>query len=383
MKHWDVIVLGLGGVGSAAIRHLASRGIRVLGIEQYTPAHQHGSSHGKTRIIRQAYFEHPAYVPLLDRAYDLWDQLERETGQSLFVRCGLVELGPPDGVVIPGVLRSARQYDLPIETLATSDVTRRWPGITGDSQWQAIVETNAGFLRVEDCVRAHLEMARRDGAQCRFGVAATQWRAYRNDVEVTTNEGSFRAKKLVVTGGPWSKQILGSLNIPLQVLRKHQYWIRPATNGFTLNDDFPCFFHETGDGFFYGFPAIDELGVKVARHSGGKPIPNPDASPGDVAIDHEDETLIKKYAENYLPGLGQAITSQAGCYYTSTPDEHFVIDHHPLHSNVTIIAGLSGHGFKFTSALGEVAGNLALDDPHTTDLSLFRLKRFEDRSNQD
>ena len=376
MADWDVIVLGLGGVGSAAIRHLASRGQRVLGIEQYAPAHDHGSSHGKTRIIRQAYFEHPSYVPLLRRAYELWDQLERESGQRLFVRCGLVEMGPADGVVIPGVIQSATNYGLPIERLTPQQVAERWPGIGGDAEWQAVVETNAGFLRVEDSVLAHLQMAQRAGADCRFGVIAKAWKVEGSGVTVSTTDGIHRAAHLVLAGGPWSGQLLGSLGIPLQVLRKHMYWFETDDIRFSVDAPFPCFFHETANGFFYGFPSLDSLGVKVARHSGGQAIEQPDVSPTTVELDVSDCRLVQDYVRRYLPGVSSQVSARAGCYYTTTPDEHFVVDRHPEHSQVTLIAGLSGHGFKFTSALGEVACNLALGEEPVADLSLFRIDRF-------
>lgn len=310
MADWDVIVLGLGGVGSAAIGHLASRRLRVLGIEQYTPAHQHGSSHGKTRIIRQAYFEHPAYVPLLRRAYDLWDQLEEESGQRLFVRCGLVEIGPADGVVIPGVIRSATTYGLPIERLTARQVANRWPGIGSDPDWHAVVETNAGFLHVEQSVLAHLRMAQRAGAVCRFEVAATGWQVDGSGVAVSTEEGIHRAAHLVIAGGPWSGQLLHSLGIPLQVLRKQMYWFETADTHFSVREHVPCFFHETSNGYFYGFPSLDSQGVKIARHSGGLAIDRPDASPAAVDLDVEDFGLVQDYVQRYLPGVSSKLVSR-------------------------------------------------------------------------
>ena len=313
---------------------------------------------------------------MLRRAYALWDQLERDSGQSLFVRCGLVEMGPERGVVIPGVIESATTYGLPIERLSPQEVSKRWPGIAGDPDWQAVIETNAGFLRVEDSVLAHLQLAQREGAVCRFGVQAKAWQLDGRGVVVTTTEGIHRAARLCLAGGPWSGQLLGSLDVKLQVLRKHQYWFETDARGFLLEDHFPCFFHETANGFFYGFPAIDSRGVKVARHSGGQALKRPDASPAPVDLDTEDLTLVQDFAHRYLPGVSSRLASRAGCYYTTTPDEHFVIDRHPQYSQVTLIAGLSGHGFKFTSALGEIACQLVLGEEPGVDLSLFRIDRF-------
>ncbi len=377
MSDWDVIVIGLGGVGSAAVGHLAARGVRVLGIEQYFPAHEHGSSHGKTRIIRQAYFEHPAYVPLLRRAYELWDQLQQELSQSLFVRCGLVEMGPADGVVIPGVLASAAAYDLQIERLTPREVAGRWPGIGGDPDWQAVVEMNAGFLYVEACVLAHLQLAKQAGGDCRFGVTANSWRIDGSGVCVSTSEGDHRAASLVLAGGAWSAQLLRSLEVPLQVLRKHLYWFESEPPGFSVSDQYPCFFHETASDCYYGFPSIDSMGVKVAKHGGGQAIVGPDASPGPAALDEEDLKSVQDYVRRYLPGVSSRRRSRAGCYYTMTPDAHFVIDRHPEQPQVTVIAGLSGHGFKFTSVLGEIASQLAVGETPAMDLSLFRIDRFQ------
>ncbi len=375
MATWDVIVLGLGGVGSATIRHLASRGTRVLGLEQYSPAHSHGSSHGQTRIIRQAYFEHPAYVPLLRRAYQLWEQLEQDSEQPLLQRCGLVEMGPSNGVVIPGVLKSATEYDLPIERLTAREVSGRWPGIACASDWDVVVETNAGFLRVESCVEAHLQLAERDGAECHFGVAAVEWTIDGAGVTVMTTEGPHHASRLIIAGGAWSVGLLRSLEIKLRVLRKHLYWFEPGRLGVALEDGYPCFFHETATGFYYGFPAIDQRGVKVARHSGGQPITGPDSTPRPVELDEEDLRLVEQYVVQCLPGARTRLLGRSGCYYTNTPDEHFIIDHHPQYPQVTIVAGLSGHGFKFTSVLGEIACHLALGESPEQDISLFRMDR--------
>ena len=190
MASWDVIVIGLGGVGSSAAYHLAKAGHRVLGIDQYPPAHDRGSSHGRTRIIRQAYFEHPAYVPLLQRSYQLWDELEQQAGEKLFYRTGLVELGPLNGIVIPGVLRSAAEHNLEIEQLSVAELSRCWPGISGQEDWQVVIERNAGFLGVEECVRSHLQTAHELGAGCLHGVKVERWEVDGSGVNVITSKST-------------------------------------------------------------------------------------------------------------------------------------------------------------------------------------------------
>ena len=374
MASWDVIVIGLGGVGSAATYHLAAAGHRVLGIDQYPLAHDRGSSHGKTRIIRQAYFEHPAYVPLLRRAYELWDDIERRANQKLFYRTGLVEMGPADGVVIAGVLRSAAEHNLSVEQLPVSEIMRRWPGIVGHHDWHAVIEHNAGFLKVEDCVRAHHQLALQAGASCLHGVTVKAWEADGSGIQVVTDQGVERADRLVVAGGPWNAVMLAAVHPYLQVLRKHQYWFEADQPGYEEQEGFPCFFHETPAGLFYGFPSIDGSGVKVARHSGGERLHEPQAS--DHPPDQLDRALVDTYVATYLPGVSRRQIAEAGCYYTMTPDEHFILDVHPEQPQVTIVAGLSGHGFKFTSVLGEIASQLAISGSTTQSISLFALDRL-------
>lgn len=379
MATWDVIVLGLGGVGSAAAYHLAALGNRVLGLDQYPAMHAMGSSHGKTRIIRQAYFEHPSYVPLLRRAYQLWNELEQNSGRHLFHRTGLVELGPADGVVIPGVLASASQHGLEIEQLSVDEAMRRWPGLAAPqsfgnraNDWRAVVEHDAGYLEVESCVEAHLQCASRESATLKHGRAVHSWRVEGRGVEVVTDEGVERAARLVIAAGPWSARLLGETGTDLRILRKHQYWFTPATSGYGQQDGFPCFFFETATGYYYGFPAIDGQGVKVARHSGGEAIESPTAT---HPPDSKDCALVQAFLQTHLPGVGDNLRDQAGCYYTMTPDEHFIVDTHPQHEQVIVVAGLSGHGFKFTSVLGELAGDLASGGTTPLDISLLRLGR--------
>ncbi len=369
--NWDVIVVGLGGVGSAAAYHLSRAGKRVLGIDQYPPVHAHGSSHGKTRIIRQAYFEHSDYVPLLRRAYVLWDDLCEQTNERLFVRTGLVEMGPSDGVVIPGVLRSAREHNLEVEEISVDEVHRRWPQLAAACQMQAVIEANAGYLKVEACVAAHLRLADQAGATLVHETPVVQWQADGDGVVVSTPRDNYRAARLIVAAGAWTTQILSEIGVPLQVLRKHQYWYQPTSAGFHQREGFPCFFHETPAGYFYGFPAFDEVGVKIARHSGGTPINVPAEN---LPCDEADRRLAEQYSMEYLPGLGTSLINQSGCYYTVTPDEHFVVGLHPQHAQVVVVAGLSGHGFKFTSVLGELASQLAIDGQTQLRTDLFAIR---------
>ena len=254
-----------------------------------------------------------------------------------------------------------------------NEAMRRWPGMGGEEDWQAVIEKNAGFLRVEACVEAHLESAKKLGAQLQHSLEVQSWRSDGDSVEVRTTNGVERAARLLIASGPWSHQAVPALQPHLRILLKQQYWMHPSRDGMTLEDGFPCFFHETPDGFFYGFPAMGDSGVKVARHSGGIEIDSPTP---DVQVDKEDRRLVDTYLRKYMPGVQPQLVSQAKCYYSTTPDEHFIVDRLPQDENVTVVAGLSGHGFKFTSVLGEIAGRLTVGGQPGYEIDLFRLNRF-------
>lgn len=373
-KNYDVAVVGLGGVGSAAACALAQRGYRILGLDQFSPPHSRGSSHGETRIIRKSYFEHPNYVPLLCRAYELWHQLESQSEKRLYHPTGLLEIGPDDGMVIPGVLKSAAQFDLPIERLTMAEAKRNFPGLQGDDAWVVVLEKDAGYLNVEACVQAHLDVAATFGAKLVVNQKVIGWQPNGAGVRVRTQDEEFFADKLILTGGPWAGELLSQLRIPLQVLHKHLYWFEVENDSYRESDGFPCFFYETPDGYFYGFPQRDALGLKIARHSGGEPVRS--ELDGNHQRNGEDELAVESFLARHLPDVSQRMTRWSGCYYTMTPDEHFIVDTLPNYPQVTIVAGLSGHGFKFTSVLGELAADLSTTRPVSFNLDFLRLSRF-------
>lgn len=372
--NYDVIVLGLGGVGSSAAAHLAGQGLRVLGIDRFSPPHAYGSSHGHTRIIRKAYFEHPDYVPLLVRAYELWRQLEQNTGEQLYFPTGLLQIGPHDGQVLSGVRRSASTHGLPIETMTMAEAAYRFPGVAGDPRWQAILEVDAGYLQVEACVRAHLRLAIQRGADLRMNEPVRSWTRLGTEVEVRTDQQTYRAKKLIIAAGPYAADCLGQYRIPLQVLRKHLYWF-PCSHDYQAETGFPCFFYDTGQAYFYGFPNIGGRGLKVAQHSGGEPLqaasqdPHPE-NPVDLG-------QVVSFLESCLPGVARHLSSWQGCFYTMTPDQHFIVDRLPDNQHVILVAGLSGHGFKFTSVLGELSAQLAMEATPSCSTQFLQMDRFQ------
>ena len=364
---YECIVLGTGGAGSAALYHLARRGVKVLGLDRFPPGHDRGSSHGETRMLRLAYFEHPDYVPLLRRAYDLWKALETERGAPLYRETGVVQIGPPDGVVVPGVLQAAREHGLEIEEID------RVPGLAWPETMRAVFEKRAGLLRVEECVTAHTGLAQTHGAELRLA-AVSGWRADGGGVVVETDGGNLRADRLVVAPGPWATATLGDLGVKFRVLRKALFWYRTEAPEHEAGAGCPAFYFELGDRHFYGFPKVDSSGLKLAEHTGGTPVDNPEAA--DLGMNALEQADIEKFLTAHVPGASRARTRHEICFYTMTPDEHFLVDRHPEHPQVVFAAGLSGHGFKFASVLGEILGDLACDGATKHPVGFLSLDRF-------
>ncbi|MDQ3590063.1 MAG: N-methyl-L-tryptophan oxidase [Actinomycetota bacterium] len=383
MTSYDVIVAGLGGMGSAAAYQLAARGKRVLGLEKFSPAHDRGSSHGRSRIIRQAYFEDPAYVPLLLRAYELWEQLERETNQDLMTLTGGLMIGRRASELVSGSVRSAEEHGLPYELLDAGEIRARFPALSPDPETVALYEKKAGFLRPEETVRAHLDRADSLGAELRFEEPVLSWEAPPAEVRVETPEGSYDAERLVITPGAWAPQLLSDLGLPLEVERQVMYWFEPK-GGLEpfLPDRFPIFIWEPDDGnWFYGFPAQeDERGVKAAFYRAGGVPTSPETI--DREVHGEEIDFVRTYLARYVPELAGRCLDARVCMYTNTPDLHFVISLHPDYPQVAIACGFSGHGYKFCSVVGEILADLAMDGATSHPIDLFspaRLQRADTR----
>jgi len=374
MQTYDVIVLGAGGVGSAALDELARRGVRAVGIDRFHPPHDRGSSHGETRVIRQAYFEHPDYVPLLKESYRLWRELEQRSGRRLFHEVGLLEVGAKDGDVVPGVLRAAAAHGLDVELVAPSDIVRRWPGLRVPAELVGVFERNAGYLLVEDCVAAHLDAATTAGATLVTDTVVHDWTADERSVRVRTSAGEFSAAKLIICPGAWASSILSNLPVELSVWRKSLFWFETDSPRYDVAAGFPVYLFELPAGVFYGFPRIDGRSVKVAEHTGGAVVDDP--ANVDRAIDLDEQRRLEDFLMEHLPEVSSRVADHAVCLYTMSPDEHFLVDRHPAHANVVFAAGLSGHGFKFTPVLGQVLAELALDGSTPLAVDFLSLKRF-------
>lgn len=371
---YDAIVLGLGGMGAATAAELARRGQRVLGLEQFAPGHDRGSSHGQTRIIRTAYFEHPDYVPLCRGAFAAWRELERVTGAKLLVDCECLTLGPADGTLVPGVTLAAEQHGLAIERLTPDGLRRRYPQVRLDSSIVGVVESAAGFLFVDDCVRTLQAEAARHGADLCFDGPAIAWQADGSGVEVRTAKQTYRASRLAITAGPWAGRMLADLSLPLTVMRQTPMWFRPAAPERFAPRTFPIFIAETSVGCFYGLPAVDADGVKCARHYGASELSSPEGVSRDITA--EDEVPVRRFLERYVPDAAGPRTRASVCLYTLTPDRHFIIDRHPRWPRVAIAAGFSGHGFKFAPVVGEVVADLLLSGRTPHPIGRFALDRF-------
>ena len=369
----DAAILGLGAMGSAAAYHLARRGAKVLGIDQFEPPHTNGSSHGETRVIREAYFEHPSYVPLVQRAYELWTDLERESGEHLYLRTGGLMVGVKDGIVVGGSIRSAQEHKLAHEVLNGSEVTRRFPGLVPSPAMYAVLEPRAGIVFPEKCVAAHLAGARKFGAELKTNEKAVSWKAQNDGVEVTTDRGTYSAHKLIVTAGAWLPRLFPALQRVLTIERQVLLWFKALDPTLFTPDRFPIHLWEyEPDKMFYGFPDLGE-GVKVAFHHQGETT---DPEKVNRNVTEADIDSMRKLLARFLPQANGKYLRGTVCLYTNTPDGHFIIDFQPGSERVVIASPCSGHGFKFASAMGEVLADLATAGRSTFDLSLFRADRF-------
>ncbi len=371
---YDFAIAGLGAMGSAAAYHLAKRGASVLGLDRFAPPHTLGSSHGETRIIREAYFEHPSYVPIIQRAYELWEQLEAESGRDLFLQSGGVMVGPPDSTLVTGAELSARMHHLPYDRLSPAEVTERFPALTPAEDTIAIWDSRAGILFPEDCVRSHLDIARANGADLRFDEPVESWEPDGEGVRLRTEKGEYRAGKLLLSAGAWIPGLMNGVSLPLEVERQVLVWFEPKDNpGHFDPDRCPIFLWDHGqDRHFYGFPNMG-TGVKVALMHQGEET---EVHLLDREVSQQDEDAVRAMLERYLPSAnGPALSAQV-CMFTNTPDTHFLIDFHPEAPQALIASPCSGHGFKFASAIGEILAELLADGRSRLNIDLFRLDRF-------
>ena len=373
---YDVIVVGLGAMGGATACHLAARGAKVLGIDQYAPPHEFGSSHGETRIIRQLYYEHPLYVPLVQRSYELWRRLEQDTNQPnlLHVNGGLM-LGREESGLIRGVRRAASEYNLPFEEIPSSRLQERFPQFMPMPGFRAVLDPLAGFLDPERCVAAHLTMAAAHGATLKTNEQVLNWSSTGDSVRVRTTHGSYEAGKLVLAAGPWISELLGAMGPGFHVERQTVVWFEPpGDRAMWTADRFPIFMCEFDDGqLIYGFP-VGKRGWKAAVHYEGEPVT--DVRVMRRSIEPHDVARVRGAVSRLFGWVSEArVVDSASCLYTDTQDLRFVIDFLPGMANVLVSSPCSGHGFKFATVIGELQAQLLIDGRCDFDLSPFRIDR--------
>ncbi len=372
---YDAIVVGIGGMGSATAYHLARRGQRVLGLERFQIPHSMGSSHGVTRIIRLAYYEHPSYVPLLQRSFELWRELQAGCGEQLLYVTGSIDAGPPGGGVFEGSLESCRLHGLPHEVLSGAQVSERFPAYRLPPDALALLQPDGGFLLPERCVVEHAAAARTLGAEIHSGERVRGWEALGDGIRAWTDGATYTAERLVLTAGAWATELVGPILQKLAVPeRQVLIWLQIRRPDLFRLDRFPVFNVMVPEGRFYGFPEYGVPGFKFGKyHHLGEQV---DPETVERLANAADEAPLRDFAERYFPDAAGATLDTQVCLFTNSPDEHFIVDVHPEYPQVSIAAGFSGHGFKFCSVIGEIMADLALQGETSHDIGLFRLKRF-------
>ena len=379
-QKFDAIVLGAGGVGSAAAYYLAKSGQKVLLLEQFELNHQKGSSYGFSRVIRYTY-DNPIYIELMRAAYPLWFALQEEAGEQLYIKTGGLDFGFPKEETFQKLKQSMDRAGLDYEYLEKPEVSQRFPQFNLDDGMAALYQSETGLLKASRCVLAHIRLAQKQGATVGDRTRVTKIIPYTNSVEIHTETETYIAERLVVTAGSWSKALLAEqgINLPLKIMPCQLGFYQPKEPSKFKPDRFPVFFaHMNGDygEMPYGIPHEDEsIGVKVTTFYGWQTVDRP--SEVDYTPSEDWVECIRNFSRQYIPGAAGETISTRRCLYTLTPDKDFVIDHHPNYAHIVFGAGFSGHGFKFTTLTGKMLCELALEGKTEHDTSLFKLSRFQ------
>ena len=374
MLRYQAIVVGVGAMGSAALFHLARRGGRVLGIEQFNIPNELGSSHGNTRIIRLAYYEHPSYVPLLRRAFELWRDLERQIKTQLLHVTGSIDASPAGGHLFEDSRRCCELHDLPHQVLTSDELSRRFPAYNLPSKSMAVFQPNGGFLLPEACISAHVILAQSHGAEVHANERVLAWEPGANGVTVTSDRGTYEAERLVLAAGAWMPKLVAQLAPLLIPERQVVAWLNPIRPDLFRPARFPVFNIAVEEGRYYGFPVFGMPGFKLGRYHHRSQSVDPDDWQREP--DAEDESLLRDFATRYFPpGAGPTLSMQT-CLFTNSPDEHFIVDTMPGHPQVLVASPCSGHGFKFASVIGEILADLVTAGRTRHDTAMFRLGRF-------
>lgn len=358
MNRYDVIVIGVGSMGSASCYYLSKRGYKVLGLEQFDISHEQGSHTGQSRIVRKAYFEHSDYVPLMERAYQNWRSLEEETGMQIYYRTGLVYYGKPDHELIKGVKQSASLYNIPL------DDTKAFTQFTIPAGFEKVFEPDAGFVSPEKTIQLYTKLAIENGAKIGNHEKVLDWKKEGSHIKVTTDKNIYHSDKLIITSGAWTGKMIPNLHKTIKVTRQFIAWIKPKNGKDFSLGNFPCWMiaDELKSGLYYGFPMLPEkdfgtpVGLKLARHYPAT-VTDPDKVNRETT--EEDKADVLYVLNKYFPGVFNGFVATKTCLYANSPDENFIIDYLPGYDKqVAVACGFSGHGFKFVPVIGEIMADL-------------------------
>lgn len=375
-KEYEVIIVGAGSMGMAAGYFLARQSVKTLLIDAFNPPHKFGSHHGETRIIRHAYGEGRQYVSLALRAQNLWRKLEKESGQQLFEKTGVLVMGERQSAFLKETIESADHFSLPVQVMTAKEVGERWPGISLPEDFVGCLETTSGVLYSEKCIESYKNLALKQGAELLVNTPVEKIgydSGKSNEIRIQTKDGDLYAKKVIITSGAWTAKILNRLRLPLQPVRKVFAWFE-TDPGFFSYPDYPAFSFDFNNRLYYGFPSIADSGIKVGRHDSGQKV-DPDKLNRNFGDYRSDENDLRFLLNRYMPRASGKLKNGKVCMYTRTPDGHFILDFHPENSNIVIGAGFSGHGFKFSSVVGEILSQMVLSGGTEHDISHFSLSR--------
>ena len=376
MPSYDAIVIGVGGMGSAAVYHLARRGLQVLGLEKHAIPHEMGSSHGYSRMIRYTLQEHPSYVPLVRRSYELWHEMEETAGEELMVTTGSIRAGAPNSPFFLNAQEACDLHSIPYEILTASEVNKRFPGYRFPEEISSVYQADGGFLLPERCIVTHVQAAERAGADVHSQETVLDWEVRGDGVQVRTDRDTYTAGRLVVTAGPWAANLVPELAAYAVPERQVMGWFQPKRPELYAAEAFPVFGVFTEEGRYYGFPSHAVPGFKIGRAHHLLQKVDPDAI--DREVHPEDEDILRQVVNRYFPLAAGKLLDGKTCMYTNTPDEHFMIGTLDGQPQVSVAAGFSGHGFKFASVIGEIMADLAQNGATEHDINLFRLDRFKE-----
>lgn len=374
MNTYDLIILGCGGIGSAAFYNANQAGLKTLCIDQYELLHPHGGTHGETRAFRKAYYDDPNYIPILKKAYLEWKKLNNISTTKIFEEHGVLEIGLPDSTMVKDAVACSEKYNIPIQILTKKEMNSRYPDFYIPDEMIGIFQAQAGFLYIDNCIKQFIKTEPSSNSKVVTNEKVISWEVDKDQtIHIKTNKQKYTSKYLIIAAGVWTKEILNSLNLPITILQKKLFWTDVKNNSYSSKNNSPCFAYHLPEGIFYGFPAVSDY-IKVARHTGGLKLATPEEN--STTTENEELDSIQKFVHQYLTKANLTKTKQASCLYDNTPDKQFILDHHPDHPQIAFIAGLSGHGYKMCNVLGEILVDLVTKNKTEFDISFLSLKRF-------